>query len=92
MQREHGSYAGYPDDGGSDLWNVASAQDLALLLASYNSQSSGDTSGSLGQWMQSIGFTDVGSCGNACCSWQHTLCGTDLQPWLDAELTPPATS
>lgn len=47
----HINYAGY------DIWRRASGTDLNTLLSTYNNKTSGTTSGSLGTWMNSVGFT-----------------------------------
>jgi hypothetical protein len=47
---------------GYNLWsfgNVSSeGANLVTLLANYNAKTAGDTSGTLGQWMASVGFID----------------------------------
>jgi hypothetical protein len=43
--------------GGYNLWGYASAADLAELLTTYNNKTAGTTSSSLGDWMNSVGFT-----------------------------------
>ncbi len=46
-------YAGY------SYWTSPSGSDLNTLLTTYNNKTSGDTSGTLGQWMNSVGFTSA---------------------------------
>jgi hypothetical protein len=41
----------------STFWTSTSASDLNTLLTTYNNETSGDTSGTLGDWMNSVGFT-----------------------------------
>jgi hypothetical protein len=47
--------------GGYDIWSWGKSSegtDLATLLANYNAKTAGDTSGTLGDWMASVGFID----------------------------------
>jgi hypothetical protein len=53
------TYAGYPGDGESSVWKPAVAEQLLELLGPYNENSTAgniDTSGSLSDYLKSIGF------------------------------------
>ena len=45
------TYAGY------NIWRRTSGTDLNALLSTYNNKTSGNTGGTLGTWMNSVGFT-----------------------------------
>lgn len=44
------------DYGGYSFWSRTGGGDLKDLLDTYNNETSGSTSGTLGQWMNSVGF------------------------------------
>jgi hypothetical protein len=83
--------------GGYDFWAQQGAATLLDLLTTYNNETAGDTSGTLGDWMNSVGFGNAQdkivltpNTGN---NWgTTTVCFLDTsinrssakQPWCDA--------
>lgn len=83
-------YAGY------SFWNDPSGSNLKALLSTYNNETSGITSGTLGAWMNSVGFknaenkivltrqTGSGWGTNTVCFMDTSIArSSSKQPWCD---------